>query len=42
VPDASLRLIQACGAFLRNEQECGVVTLPDRRLVTQRYGKVAI
>ena len=42
VPDASLRLIQACGRLLRNEQDSGVVTLLDRRLVTQRYGKAIL
>lgn len=38
VPDASLKLIQACGRLLRNEQDTGRVTILDRRLVTQRYG----
>ena len=42
VPDASLRLIQACGRLLRNEQDTGSVTLLDRRLVTQRYGKAIL
>lgn len=42
VPDASLRLIQACGRLLRNEQDTGVVTILDRRLVTQRYGKALL
>jgi ATP-dependent DNA helicase DinG len=39
VPDASLKLVQACGRLLRTEQDRGVISVLDRRLVTQRYGK---
>ena len=39
VPDASLRLIQACGRLLRTEQDTGTISLLDRRLVTQRSGR---
>ena len=39
LPDTSLRLIQACGRLLRNEQDSGRVTILDRRLVTKFYGK---
>lgn len=42
VPDASLRLVQACGRLLRNEHDKGSVTVLDRRLVTQRYGKAIL
>ena len=42
VPDASLRLIQACGRLLRTESDSGTVTVLDRRLVTQRYGKAIL
>ena len=42
VPDASLRLIQACGRLLRTEEDRGIITLLDRRLVTQRYGKAIL
>ncbi len=42
VPDACLRLIQACGRLLRTEQDTGTITLLDRRLVTQRYGKAIL
>ncbi|WP_288437446.1 ATP-dependent DNA helicase DinG [uncultured Pseudomonas sp.] len=42
VPDASLRLIQACGRLLRTEQDSGTISLLDRRLVTQRYGKAIL
>ncbi|MAT49678.1 MAG: ATP-dependent DNA helicase DinG [Porticoccaceae bacterium] len=39
LPDASLRLIQACGRLLRTEQDRGRVTILDRRLVTRFYGR---
>lgn len=42
VPDASLRLVQACGRLLRTEQDLGTITLLDRRVVTQRYGKAIL
>ncbi|MCS2609333.1 helicase C-terminal domain-containing protein [Halomonas dongshanensis] len=42
VPDASLRLIQACGRFLRTESDSGAVTVRGHRLVTQRYGKAIL
>jgi ATP-dependent DNA helicase DinG len=42
VPDASLRLIQACGRLLRTEEDRGTITLLDRRVVTQRYGKAIL
>lgn len=42
VPDASLKLVQACGRLLRTEQDRGIITLLDRRLVTQRYGKAIL
>ncbi len=42
VPDASLRLVQACGRLLRTEQDRGQITLLDRRVVTQRYGKAIL
>ena len=42
VPDASLRLIQACGRLLRTEADRGIITVLDRRLVTQRYGKAIL
>jgi len=38
IPDAVLHLVQACGRLLRTETDTGVVTILDRRLVTQRYG----
>lgn len=40
VPDAAIRLIQACGRLLRTEQDRGRITIMDRRLVTARYGRM--
>ena len=42
VPDASLRLVQACGRLLRTELDSGQVTICDRRLLTRRYGKALL
>lgn len=42
VPDASMRLIQACGRLLRTESDSGVVTMLDKRLLTKRYGKALL
>jgi len=39
IPDAALRMVQACGRLLRTENDFGTVTVLDRRLVSQRYGK---
>lgn len=38
VPDASLRLVQACGRLIRHETDEGRITLLDRRIVTTPYG----
>lgn len=40
VPDAAIKLVQACGRLLRTEQDTGRITLMDRRMVTQRYGRL--
>jgi len=42
VPDAALRLVQACGRLLRTEEDSGRVTLCDRRLVSRRYGQALL
>lgn len=42
VPDASLRLKQACGRLLRSESDRGKITLLDRRIVSKRYGKAML
>ena len=39
LPDASLRLVQACGRLIRNESDQGRITLLDRRIATRRYGE---
>ena len=39
LPDASLRLVQACGRLIRNENDHGRITLLDRRILTRRYGE---
>lgn len=42
VPDASMRLIQACGRLLRSETDTGKISLLDKRLITKRYGKALL
>ena len=42
VPDASIRLIQACGRLLRTESDTGRVTILDKRLVTKQYGRALL
>lgn len=42
VPDAAIKLVQACGRLLRNEQDSGVITLLDNRLLTRRYGQALL
>ncbi|MFT7684796.1 MAG: ATP-dependent DNA helicase DinG [Candidatus Azotimanducaceae bacterium] len=42
IPDAALRLTQACGRLLRTESDTGKVSILDRRLVTQRYGSMLL
>jgi ATP-dependent DNA helicase DinG len=39
VPDAALKLVQACGRLIRHENDWGRITLLDRRIVTRRYGQ---
>ena len=39
LPQASLRLTQACGRLVRSEDDRGRITILDRRVVTQRYGR---
>nr|WP_300314988.1 ATP-dependent DNA helicase DinG [Halomonas sp.] len=38
VPDASVKLVQACGRLIRKEADEGRITLLDRRVLTRRYG----
>ena len=42
VPDAALRLKQACGRLLRSEKDYGRITVLDKRLVTRRYGQAIL
>ncbi len=42
VPDAAVRLVQACGRLIRHERDHGRITILDRRLVTRRYGRALL
>ena len=42
VPDAALKLVQACGRLIRHEHDHGRITLLDKRIVTQRYGRALL
>ena len=42
VPDAAVRLVQACGRLIRHEGDHGRITILDRCLVTKRYGRALI
>jgi len=42
VPDASTRLIQACGRLLRTETDTGKISILDKRLVSKRYGSAIL
>ena len=42
VPDAALKLHQACGRLLRDESDAGTITIMDKRLITRKYGKAIL
>ena len=42
LPDASLRLIQACGRLIRTENDKGTITIFDNRLISKFYGKLLL
>ncbi|HBP15333.1 MAG TPA: hypothetical protein DD457_09015 [Gammaproteobacteria bacterium] len=42
VPEATLKLIQACGRLIRHEEDGGRITILDRRLLTRAYGRSII
>jgi len=42
VPDAALKLHQACGRLLRSEEDTGRITIMDNRLLTRAYGKAIL
>ncbi|HEY9032338.1 MAG TPA: ATP-dependent DNA helicase DinG [Pseudomonadales bacterium] len=39
LPEASQKLIQACGRLIRTETDSGQITLLDKRILTKRYGR---
>lgn len=39
VPEAFIRLVQACGRLIRTETDTGRIIIADRRLVTTTYGR---
>jgi len=42
VPDAAMRLVQACGRLLRTEQDSGKISILDKRLISKRYGRALL
>lgn len=42
LPDAAVRLVQACGRLIRHEEDHGRITLLDKRMTTARYGQYLI
>lgn len=42
LPAASIRLIQACGRLIRKETDVGKVSILDKRLTSQRYGRLLL
>lgn len=42
IPEASRKLIQACGRLVRKEDDSGNIVLLDRRIRTRRYGKALL
>ena len=42
VPDASTKLIQACGRLIRTETDTGKITILDKRIVSKRYGSMLL
>jgi len=42
VPDAIIRLVQSCGRLIRHENDHGLITCLDKRLVTKRYGRTLL
>lgn len=39
IPEATLKLTQACGRLIRNEHDWGRITILDRRIVSRNYGE---
>lgn len=42
LPDASVKLIQACGRLMRSETDQGRITILDNRLLQTSYGKILL
>lgn len=42
VPDAALKLVQACGRLIRDDSDHGRITLLDKRVLTKRYGQALL
>lgn len=42
LPAASVRLVQAAGRLIRKEDDKGKISILDKRLITQRYGKLLL
>ncbi|MBF0264582.1 MAG: ATP-dependent DNA helicase DinG [Gammaproteobacteria bacterium] len=40
VPQATIKLIQACGRLIRQESDSGTITLLDTRILSKRYGQL--
>ena len=42
VPDAALKLVQACGRLIRHEHDRGRISVLDKRLCTRSYGRILL
>ena len=42
LPAASVRLVQACGRLIRTESDHGRISILDKRLLSQRYGRLLL
>ncbi|WP_119394582.1 ATP-dependent DNA helicase DinG [Salinibius halmophilus] len=42
VPDAAIKLVQACGRLMRSESDHGRITILDSRLATKTYGRTLV
>jgi ATP-dependent DNA helicase DinG len=42
VPDAAIKLVQACGRLIRTEEDSGKISILDKRLKTKHYGKLLL
>jgi ATP-dependent DNA helicase DinG len=42
LPAASVRLVQAAGRLIRKEDDVGVISILDKRIVSSRYGRLLL